>query len=163
MGRMTGKSFCLILILMSTALGQQVEMPPQINVGVRFSPMLQFEPIGSSILKSERIPIFNEGCALVAAPQKEKRYISDKWFGSDKADHLTVSAVVVGFGYYAAREEFHMDDLAARNSAMGFSLTFGVAKEVYDWKSGKGTPSYKDLIADIVGIGVGFLMITLGD
>lgn len=34
-------------------------------------------------------------------------------------------------------------------------LSIGVAKEVYDKVSGKGTAEWKDIIADCIGIGLG--------
>lgn len=110
-------------------------------------------------------PDLKSKSSLSALPilKLENRNGRDKWFGNDKADHLTVSALLVGFGYYAAREEFQMDELPARRGAVCFSLGFGIAKEIYDWKSKRGTPSFKDLLADLVGIGIGFLMITFGD
>jgi len=94
---------------------------------------------------------------------KDRPSESDRWFGRDKANHFAVSAVLVGFGYYATHEELDYGDWPARNSAIGFSLTLGIFKEVYDWMSRKGQPSFKDIVADIAGIGVGFVMITLGD
>jgi len=108
-------------------------------------------------------PSHNHLTATGQKNDKGKLFGNDSWFGRDKANHLTVSAALVGFGYYATREEIGYGDCAARNSAIGFSLACGIAKEVYDWTSHKGHPSFKDIVADIVGVGVGIVMISLGD
>lgn len=83
---------------------------------------------------------------------------ADKWLAKDKADHFATSAFLVGFGYYAARKELHRSDPASKNLAMGFSFSLGIMKEVYDKTSRKGSPSLKDLAADLLGIGVGYLL-----
>lgn len=69
---------------------------------------------------------------------------ADNWFGIDKAMHLTVSfAIAVGFA------------LVISNSSLaifGFSIMIGLAKEFLDAREGGSGFSYKDLIADILGI-----------
>ena len=84
----------------------------------------------------------------------------DAWFSKDKFDHFCASAFLTGLGYYAARKELHNSDPASRNIAVGFSFSLGVSKEVYDKVSKKGTPSYKDIIADVLGTAVAFMIIS---
>jgi len=87
---------------------------------------------------------------------------SDKWLAKDKADHFMSSAFLIGLGYYAAKKELNFSDPASRNIAVGFSFSLGIAKEIYDGTFKKGTPSFKDLIADLLGAGFGYLVINLG-
>lgn len=84
---------------------------------------------------------------------------SNKWLAKDKADHFFVSAFLTGFGYYAAKKELHRSDPASQNLAFGFSFSLGMMKEVYDGTSKKGTPSWKDLLADVLGIAMAGLII----
>jgi len=83
---------------------------------------------------------------------------ADKWLAKDKADHFFVSAFLTGFGYYAAKKELHRTEPASQNLAFGFSFSLGVMKEIYDGTSKKGTPSWKDLLADVLGIAMAGLI-----
>ena len=84
---------------------------------------------------------------------------TDDWLAKDKFDHFSVSAFLVGFGYFAAHKELQQSEPSAQNIAFAFSLTLGLGKECYDKLSQKGTPSYKDFIANILGAATGFLFI----
>jgi uncharacterized protein YfiM (DUF2279 family) len=44
-----------------------------------------------------------------------------------------------------------MSDSRSRQIAAGSTLAIGIAKEIYDKVSRGGTPSWKDLLADLVG------------
>lgn len=84
---------------------------------------------------------------------------TDPWLGKDKADHFIASAFLAGSCYYWGRTEFgHSHD-----NAVIFSLCsvggLGLAKEVYDGLSNRGTASWKDLLADFLGIGIGILIL----
>ncbi len=86
----------------------------------------------------------------------------DLWLAKDKADHLVVSAFLVGFGYYAARKELHLSDPGSRNMGVGLSLSLGLLKEVRDQRRRGGFFSLKDLGADLAGIGLGYLLCSAG-
>ena len=83
------------------------------------------------------------------------------WLAKDKIDHFSVSAFLVGFGYYAARQEWGRSEPASRNAAIGFSLSVGLCKELYDGVSGRGTPSFGDVLADAVGIALAAVLINI--
>jgi putative lipoprotein len=85
----------------------------------------------------------------------------DPWFGSDKVQHFFASAVLTSFGFFIMREPLDSSENNALYFGSGFSLSFGVGKEIYDWKSKKGNASYKDLVADILGIGFAVLIFKL--
>jgi len=80
----------------------------------------------------------------------------DPWFGKDKFDHFLTSAFIVGFAYHSSRDRFQHH--AALNFAVGLSIGIGIGKEIRDKTSKKGTPSYRDLLADLAGVGLGFLI-----
>ncbi|MEZ4375331.1 MAG: hypothetical protein R3B07_31250 [Polyangiaceae bacterium] len=77
----------------------------------------------------------------------------DPWWGRDKALHFGVSAGL-GAGGYAASALFLEPYTSRVLSGAAFSLSLGVAKEVYD-ATGAGDPSWKDLTWDLIGTGVG--------
>lgn len=87
--------------------------------------------------------------------------VHDQWFGQDKAHHFMSSAFLTGFSYYVMKQELDQTHEAATLSAVSFSFTIGLAKEIYDGVSGKGTPSFKDIVADVAGIAVGFLILNI--
>ncbi len=91
--------------------------------------------------------------------QSSAQHIQDRWFAKDKAHHLAASAFLTGFGYYAASSEMQFSSQNARNFSVGFALSFGILKEWYDGTLGKSVPSYKDIVADLAGIGIGLLLL----
>ena len=94
------------------------------------------------------------------SPQSDTLQIVDKWFAQDKAEHLVVSAFLSGVSccvfrdFYCNREESSL--------YLSAILTFGagLGKEFYDGRTPQGKFSYKDLAADILGIGLGLWIAT---
>jgi putative lipoprotein len=80
----------------------------------------------------------------------------DPWLAKDKALHFGVSAAIAGGSYVPAAALFE-----ARGHALlvagGVALAAGVGKEVLDF-TGYGTPSWKDLTADVAGTIVGLAL-----
>jgi putative lipoprotein len=85
----------------------------------------------------------------------------DKWFTRDKMDHAITSAFVTAFGYYVARKECELTVRGASRSAIGFSFSLGLGKEVYDCTLRKSRFSIKDIAADLVGSGIGLLLLRI--
>ncbi len=83
---------------------------------------------------------------------------NDPWFGKDKIDHFLASAFLVGFAYHSNRDYFQRRHVPSLNFAVGFSFGIGIGKEIWDKTSRKGTPSYRDLLADLAGVGLGYLI-----
>jgi uncharacterized protein YfiM (DUF2279 family) len=83
------------------------------------------------------------------------------WFGADKALHVSASALVAGGGYALGAWAFE-----ARGPrvllGMGLGLAAGVGKEVVDLV-GFGDPSWRDLVWDVFGVGVGIAVAYLVD
>ncbi|MCI0697806.1 hypothetical protein L0337_38135 [candidate division KSB1 bacterium] len=86
--------------------------------------------------------------STAGARQKLSR---DLWLGKDKLDHALASAGLAAAQFYVLHQEFEMSDSRSRQIAAGSTLVIGIAKEIYDKVSRRGTPSWKDLLADLAG------------
>ncbi len=86
----------------------------------------------------------------------------DKFFAKDKALHVIHSAAIVGLSYHVYHCQLKNPDNGAKVFSISISAAAGIWKEIYDGVSKKGTPSWKDLIADGVGILLGVLLFTGG-
>lgn len=90
-----------------------------------------------------------------------RAHAQDRWLGSDKAAHFGASAVLASGGYAAAT--LIVEEPWQRAAVGGgFSLTLGVAKELYD-ATGRGDPSLRDLTWDVIGCAFGVGMSLLID
>jgi len=86
--------------------------------------------------------------------------IPDKWIGWDKAEHLGVSAFLSGVSYSVFRDFYHNHQESSIYFSAALTFSAGLGKEFYDKKTPRGSFSYKDLIADILGIGLGLWIAT---
>ena len=91
--------------------------------------------------------------------QTAKTLNTDRWFGTDKLKHFTTSSFLTAYGYLYFHESAHRSGKFSLNLSAGVALGLGIGKEIYDKKSKKGQASFKDLIADIVGVGLTFFII----
>jgi uncharacterized protein YfiM (DUF2279 family) len=82
----------------------------------------------------------------------------DPWFGKDKFDHFLGSAFLTTFTYYSARENFGQAHATALNLAGGLTLSLGIGKEIRDQKTKKGMASFRDFVADVLGVGIGLFI-----
>ena len=97
-------------------------------------------------------------------PLPEKIKISlikkDHWFSEDKAKHVAASFILTGVTTYYCR---HRQKWSGEKSVVfGAGLTFsmGMGKEIVDLKSDDHLFSWKDLTADLVGIGLGVVLLS---
>ncbi len=89
-----------------------------------------------------------------------KPLAKDAWISKDKADHLLASAFLAGAQYYALRRELDWSHERSVNVAISSTLAIGLGKEVYDHVSRRGTPSVKDMVADVLGIAVAVTLLS---
>lgn len=82
---------------------------------------------------------------------------NDRWFSEDKTEHVFLSAFILGASYYVIHYELGSSRNQAAKASFVLSLSTGVFKELYDLKT-KGNISLKDLIADLIGIGIGTMV-----
>ncbi len=85
---------------------------------------------------------------------------ADPWFGKDKHDHLAVSAFLVSGQVFVLKEMAGVDDRQAVATAVLSTAAIGLGKELYDHVSGRGTASFRDLLADFAGIGFSLLILS---
>jgi uncharacterized protein YfiM (DUF2279 family) len=129
-------------------------MPRQVfaTIGIFiFAGLLRVECVFGQILKS----VAFDSTALV-----QKKLNHDAWFGKDKFDHAMTSAGLVAAQFYFLHHELEWKTSKSRQFAAGSALLGGIAKEIYDKVSRRGTPSWKDLLADLIGVGVAVVLFT---
>lgn len=90
----------------------------------------------------------------------QKKLNHDAWLGKDKVDHAMMSAGWVAAQFYFLHHELEWKTSKSRQVAAGSALLGGIAKEIYDKASRRGTPSWKDLLADLLGVGVAVILVT---
>jgi uncharacterized protein YfiM (DUF2279 family) len=81
----------------------------------------------------------------------------DRWFGMDKFWHFSASFVSVGAGYHLCENRVNMDSPWPTALSLGGTLGLGLSKEFLDLRGPSRHFSWKDLVADLAGIGLGYL------
>jgi len=110
------------------------------------------------------VSLFAEGghcCGRYKGVSHEER-VRDEWLGRDKAMHLITSMAIVGIGYYTAYYWAGEGHSCSTAVGIGVSLCAGIGREI--WDGTMKTPrhfSYKDLVWDAIGIGLGVLIFTV--
>jgi putative lipoprotein len=93
------------------------------------------------------------GCTAYQKNASPRAVKKDEWFAKDKAKHFSASFLIGTLTYSIARAgEADKDD--ASIIGFSFSSTCGIAKEIND-EVKHNDWSYKDLIWDFIGGGVG--------
>ena len=83
----------------------------------------------------------------------------DKFFAPDKAQHLMGSLISTVFFYKLLEGSANAGVRESKYLAGGITLSLGISKEILDNRDPKNHFSWKDLVADIAGIGIGFVII----
>jgi uncharacterized protein YfiM (DUF2279 family) len=89
---------------------------------------------------------------------KFKITLSDPWLSKDKADHLLVSSFLVAGGYFVAKNDQQFNEQKALQFSVSSAFALGIVKEIRDGFRKHNAASIKDLIADVLGIGLGVVM-----
>ena len=86
---------------------------------------------------------------------------ADTWLGKDKAQHFITSFLLVSFG--SVWHSVHHDNGPGQDVRFGMGLTLGlgIAKEFMDLSVPNGRFSWKDIVADLAGMGLGGLLLLL--
>jgi len=82
----------------------------------------------------------------------------DKWLGSDKFAHFTLSLFVSAISYKMYHDNYYNKKTPSILFSGGFTLTLGLGKECYDNARPNKEFGYRDLVADVLGIGVGLIL-----
>ena len=86
--------------------------------------------------------------------------VSDSWFSRDKAHHFLTSAFLTTAGYYHSRELNNFSNFKSQQNGVCFSLSLGLIKEIRDGMQKNNSFSWKDFVADILGIAVGLALVS---
>ncbi len=86
--------------------------------------------------------------------------LCDRWLAWDKVEHLGISAFLSATSYKIYHDFYHNHKKPSLYFSSSLTFSLGLGKEVYDQKKPNGKFSYKDLVADILGIGLGLLIAT---
>ncbi len=89
--------------------------------------------------------------------QTEPSRIKDSWLSPDKFMHFGISAGIVGLTYHTYVCRLKRDETEGKILSASLTGLLGLGKEIYDKKK-KGHFSWKDLIFDGLGLGVGYLL-----
>jgi uncharacterized protein YfiM (DUF2279 family) len=96
----------------------------------------------------------------IHSPRPDTLEISDKWFARDKLEHLAVSAFLTGVSCSVLRDFYRNRQESSMYFSAGLTFSLGLGKEFHDRRTPQGRFSYKDLTADVLGIGLGLWIAT---
>lgn len=85
----------------------------------------------------------------------------DRWFARDKARHVVFSGLWTLSTQYVLVNKAGWSEADALPLSVASATAVGVAKELYDASHPSGTVSGKDLVADLVGVGLAVGIIAL--
>ena len=83
---------------------------------------------------------------------------SDRWLACDKLWHFTASFATVGAAYHLCANRLKWPEPAPTGIAAGGTLALGFTKEIADLAGPARHFSWKDLVADAIGIAAGYLV-----
>ncbi len=102
----------------------------------------------------------SEIARLTGDARSDTSEIRDRWLAWDKLEHFGVSAYLSAISYNIYHDFYHNRTESSLYFSGGLTFGLGLGKEIYDEKRPNGKFSYKDLVADILGIGLGLWVAT---
>jgi uncharacterized protein YfiM (DUF2279 family) len=109
------------------------------------------------------VPGNGQECGVTVAlhpGHKDTLNLPDKWIAWDKLEHLGISAFFSATLYNVSHDFYYNDRKSSLYLSSGLTFSLGLGKEFYDRDIRKTRFSYKDLTADILGIGLGLWIAT---
>ncbi len=85
----------------------------------------------------------------------------DHWVGPDKGLHLLGSMMVTIVTVKTLQQNMNVKKRNGKKWAVGFTLSLGVGKELWDSTKPNDIFSWKDLCADVAGIFLGGIILDL--
>lgn len=102
------------------------------------------------------IPVFAGNPDSIQVDQKVQRpACRDHWIAWDKFHHFTTSALLVCAGSAGMHQTFNNTHSESETWGVGISFSLGLAKEFHDMRQPGNHFCWKDLLADVLGIGFG--------
>jgi uncharacterized protein YfiM (DUF2279 family) len=112
-----------------------------------------FLPDSGTGLKFQSFPISSQDSLW-----RERGSIEDKWLAEDKFWHFSVSLALVGSSYHLFKCRLKEKETSSTFFSLIGTFSLGVVKELWDKKKPNGHFSYRDLIYNLLGIGVGYFL-----
>lgn len=81
----------------------------------------------------------------------------DRWFSKDKWMHLSTAYFITVQSSYALHKMFYANTDDAKHISVGITLSLSLGKEFYDAFYKKSIFSWKDLVYDLLGSGLGYI------
>ncbi len=116
-----------------------------------------------SFLLYPLIPVSGQECEVTVAfhpSKKDTLNLLDKWIAWDKLEHLGISVFFSATLYNVSHDFYYNDRRSSLCLSSGLTFSLGLGKEFYDRKVRRTKFSYKDLTADVLGIGLGLWIAT---
>lgn len=85
----------------------------------------------------------------------------DSWFTEDKADHLLSCTFLTVSSYYYCKKDQNLSHNKSITFSTSFVISLGLAKEIRDGFKKRNAASIKDFAANLIGIGIGYLLFNL--
>jgi len=99
-------------------------------------------------LVKKQVPINIERASL--------RQETDRWFAMDKFWHFSASFVTVGAAFHLAENRIGLSAPWPTGFALGGTFTLGICKEFNDLAGPSKHFSWKDVVADALGVCAGY-------
>jgi|GEM_PF-402997 len=106
--------------------------------------------------EAESFFTYNHGDSLAVA-----REFIDSWFSRDKGLHLAGSLMTTVAISKSLQRFGNKSSTKASYWGVGLTFSLGLGKEIYDHRKPSNRFSYKDLTADIVGIVIGVILVSI--
>ena len=103
-------------------------------------------------------PLINNQGELKSVGCDTIRMIPDKWFALDKVYHLVVSFSLVGSSYHLLANRIGVEKSYSAAGSISGVFALGIFKEFFDASRPEDRFSYRDLIFDAIGIGIGYFV-----
>ncbi len=84
----------------------------------------------------------------------------DRWLARDKLLHASTSFLLTLSSQYILVNKLNYQEHRALPISLGLTFSIGVGKEFYDRRKPGGYISYRDLLADVLGLALAALIIT---
>ncbi len=104
--------------------------------------------------KPESLNAYFQSIAMI-----EKKEVNDKWLSPDKGYHLVGSMIGTTLVGQLSMKGFDTSRGKSQIIGVGAAFSLGLAKEIYDSGKQKNKFSWKDLMANGVGIIVGVVLL----
>lgn len=124
-------------------------------MGKKFLVILFF----TNLAFSKDSSIFNDDNIEVKKSKNTNTEVKDDWIAIDKLQHFSYSLLISLGCQYVLVNKMNNTEKSSLPISSAFSFSAGLLKELNDKKGKNGIFSFKDMVANFVGIMVGAIII----